>query len=174
MRLLNWPTREEWAKQRRTAYYDLTPDVSEVLADYATTEEIAELQFAMRERWKQLGRKTRSEGSDDDLSWKRRCINRGLKLIRNGELPFCLQDCAGAQDLIAPFKARYEAAKADLYETARLEIERRPIDDAAWEKELKRRAQVEKWLSKPGSRAADLKAPLARASGYAYAPVVAV
>jgi hypothetical protein len=134
-------SREQWAERRRTPYHDLMPEVSDRIADYATEEEIAALKLAMRERWKELGRKARNEPENpDDLPWQRRCINRGLKLIESGKLPFCLEDKAGAEDLLAPFHALYEAAKAELYERASEEIAQTPVDDEAWKRELRRRA----------------------------------
>ena len=48
-------SRKEWARQRRTPYVDLMPEASTAIADYATPEEIAALQAAMRERRKEAG-----------------------------------------------------------------------------------------------------------------------
>ena len=103
----------------------------------------------MRERWKALGRKARTENAED-LRWKRRCINRGLKLIESGNLPFCLEDMAGAQDLLAPFHARSEAAWDEFCKRTAEEIAQTPIDDEAWNRELERRAKIEEregWLA---------------------------
>jgi hypothetical protein len=40
--MIDWPSREQWAQRKRTAYGDLLDDlrVSRVLADYATPGEI--------------------------------------------------------------------------------------------------------------------------------------
>jgi len=118
------------------------PNASDRIANYATPDEIEALKATMRERWKKLGRKL-ARGEDERC--KRRCIDRGLKLLNDGELPFTLEAIAGAEDLLAPFHARYNAAASELDKRALEEIARTPIDDAAWEAELKWRAKVEGW-----------------------------
>jgi hypothetical protein len=94
---IGWPSRKEWAKQMRTPYWDLMPESSTKIADYATTDEVAALEVALHDRWKALGREMRrlgEKGEDGrrELWCKRRAINRALKLIKKGELPICLED----------------------------------------------------------------------------------
>jgi hypothetical protein len=139
VRKRNWPSREAWTKSRRSPAGRM-PNASDRIADYATPDEIDELKAAMRERLKKLGLKP---ARDEDARLKRRCINRGLKLLNDGELPFTLEAIAGAEDLLAPFHARYNAAASKLAKRALEEIARTPVDDAAWEAELKWRAKVE-------------------------------
>ena len=112
-----WPSREEWAKQRRTACYLDHQKISDRISDYATTAEIEALQIALRERWKQLGREIRKlggrgEAGTRELCYKRQSINRGLKLVRNGELPLALED-HGASDLLSELHARYAERQCD-------------------------------------------------------------
>jgi hypothetical protein len=56
-RTYNWPSREEWAKQRRTYYWDDDLRVSRKLQDYATPEEIDAITTALRALWLAEGRK---------------------------------------------------------------------------------------------------------------------
>jgi hypothetical protein len=143
---IEWPSREEWARQRRTCYYDLSPNVSRSLSDYATSAEIEALIVAMRERWKALGRQVRRLEGGIELRWKRACINRGLKLIRNGEIPICFEDYAGAEDIVADLHTRHRTAKVAAYERWERATARAPIDDSAWEQELAHRARVERYF----------------------------
>jgi hypothetical protein len=123
------------------------PNTSKAISEYATAEEIDALNRALRERWKRLGQQMRKPGFDGESEFReqwvdRKSINRGLKLIARGELPILLDDYSGAKDLLAPFHARYEAAKAASWKRRKEEIAETPIDDAAWNAELQRRA----WL----------------------------
>jgi len=151
----NWPSREEWAKERRAPYYDRFPDTSNSLAEYATSEEIATLKAALRKRWKQLGREMRElSGNDADnvtrnLKSDRSSIQWALTLIDEGELPIHPETFSGAEDILAPLHERYEAAEIKLHERTLREIERTPIDDDAWSAELRRRAHAEGWLAGP-------------------------
>jgi DNA repair exonuclease SbcCD ATPase subunit len=58
-----WPTREQWAEQTRTFYYDIADgardSVSTLVTDYATQEEIATAIGELRGRWSELGRRLR-------------------------------------------------------------------------------------------------------------------
>ncbi len=98
-----------------------------------TAQEIDDLKTAMRERWKQLGKKMRElKGKDDDGARKlkddRTCINRALWWIERGKLPIYLTEYRrGAEDILAPFHARYEMWKTD---------------DAAMNAEFKRRVEI--------------------------------
>jgi hypothetical protein len=103
------------------------------LSKYAASAEVKMLARAMRQRWKALGRDARSLSKDSHVYWQRNCIGRGLKLLRQGELPILLEDYAGAEDLLAPFHVRYSAARAHGREP-----ERAPAADAAWMAELEK------------------------------------
>ena len=53
MRPISWPSREEWAVERRTLSTDQHPSTSHGIADYATTaEEIEALRRAVLNRRK--------------------------------------------------------------------------------------------------------------------------
>ncbi len=65
-----------------------------------------------------------------------------LTLIAQGELPRHLNTFSEAEDILAPFHERYEAAKSKLHECTLREIERTPVDDKAWNAELHRRAKA--------------------------------
>jgi hypothetical protein len=56
---IEWPSREEWAKQQRTLYWDellSEHPVSEQLSDYATRDETAAAAAALRAVWLAKGR----------------------------------------------------------------------------------------------------------------------
>jgi len=151
-----WPSREKWAKDRHTPYYDRFPGTSNSLAEYATPEEIAALKADLRKRWKQLGSKMRElsgNGASDvilNLKSDRSSMQWALALIAHGELPRHLKTFSEAEDILAPFHERYEAAKSKLHECISREIERTPIDDKAWNAELHRRAKVEQLKTQRG------------------------
>jgi signal transduction histidine kinase len=148
-----WSSRAEWANERRTPYYDRFPSTSNSLAKYATPEEIAVLKAALRKRWRNLGkkmRKLRGNAARDvisDLKSHRSSLQWALALIAQGELPRHLETFGEAEDILAPFHERYEAAKSKLHECTLKEIERTPIDDNAWNDELHRRAMADQWRS---------------------------
>ena len=132
---IEWPLGEECSKQRRRCFFDLSPKISRSLSDYATPAEIDALIIAMRERWKELGREMRrlggkGEGGTSELWQKRRSINRGLKLIRNGQLPILLDDYYGAEDIMAELHARHRAAQAAAYERWEREVLETPQGSA--------------------------------------------
>jgi len=144
-----WPSRAEWAKERRTPYYDRFPSTSNSLAEHATPEEIDALNAALRKRWKQLGSKMRELSGNSasvvtrNLKSHRSSMQWALALIAQGELPRHLETFSEAEDILAPFHERYEAAKSKLHECTLREIERTPIDDNTWNDELHRRAMAD-------------------------------
>jgi len=156
--IIEWPTREEWAKRRRTPYIDLAPDTNWSIASYATPVEIEALKRAMRERWSELGSQMRqagekdakNENGDNDFQLQRECINRGPKLIEEGTMPWSVEHYRGAEDLLQELQARYEAGRKAEIEKWEAEVAQTPIDDAAWDKELKRRAEIDACLALPG------------------------
>lgn len=151
-----WPSREEWAKERRTPYYGRFPRTSNSLAEYASPKEIAALKADLRERWKQLGRKMRelsgNRASDviRNLRSDRSSMQWALALVAQGELPHHPKIFGEAADILAPFHERYEAAKSKLHECTLRAIERTPIDDNAWNAELHQRAKVEQSQKRRG------------------------
>ena len=74
------------------------------LSKYAAPVEVKMLAKVMRQRWKSMGRDSRSLSKDSHAYWQRKCIERGLKALRRGELPIHIEDCAGG--LLAPFHVR--------------------------------------------------------------------
>ncbi len=154
--ITTWPSREEWAKERRTAYYGRFPGTSNSLAEYGTREEIAALKADFRKRWKYLGERLRElsrkdiSGDTRNLKSDRSSIKWALTLIAQGELPRHLETFSEAEDILAPFHERYEAAKSKLHECTLREIERTPIDDNAWNAELHRRAKAERCKKQRG------------------------
>jgi hypothetical protein len=74
---------------------------------------------------------------------RRQEINEAIKDLRNDTLPNH-RSWAGVEDIIAPMENRWLAAHAAASEALRKEIEATPIDDAAWERELQRRASLAK------------------------------
>ncbi len=78
-----------------------------------------------------------------DLKSDRSSMQWALALVAQGELPCHSETFSEAEDILAPFHRRYEAAKSKLRERTLREIERTPIDDNAWNAELCRRAKVE-------------------------------
>jgi hypothetical protein len=143
------PSREEWACERRVPYYERFPALSISLAEYATQEEIAALKAALRRRWEQLGRKIRELSGREaidvicNLKSDRSSMQWTLALVAQGKLPRHSEIFSEAEDTLAPFRKRYEAAKSKLREYTLREIERTPIDDNAWNAELCRRAKVD-------------------------------
>jgi len=81
------------------------------LSKYVAPAEVKTLVKAMRHRWKSMGKDARSLSKHSQVYWQRMCIQRGLRTLRHGELPIHLEDYAGAEDLLAPFHARYSAAR---------------------------------------------------------------
>jgi hypothetical protein len=67
-----------------------------------------------------------------------------LKALRGGEVPEHWRlHCERVRAILAPIQSRYEAAYAVAVEARRREIEATPIDDEAWQAELRWRAQIE-------------------------------
>ena len=103
-------------------------------------------QFTMR--WLQLPL------SDDEklkaIDWQvhqqhRKGINKALKLIAEGEMPFGPR-CdlpPKAKHLLEAAWEKYEAADKAAHAEAEEKIRNTPIDDAAWEEELRYRAEWE-------------------------------
>jgi hypothetical protein len=81
----------------------------------------------------------------------RKLINEALKALTDD----IVAGHGGLDDMkaiLAPILGRYEAALDAAYEARRKEIEATPIDDAAWEKELRRRVGVGRQSKPYGGR----------------------
>jgi hypothetical protein len=160
-----WPTRDEWAKRRRTVpayeqegggYFGypreayMVVKISEVLAP----NEIAALLASLRKRWGDLGRELKRHGgiatfkamahqteewqAAADARLKRREINVAIKNIEAGWIP---RASYGAEGLLEDLSRRHRAADDAKFSAWKRAIENAPIDDAAWEEELASRAQ---------------------------------
>ena len=115
---LQFSSREIWAQSRM-------PKPSTRLADYATPDEIADIRARLITRFRS------ASGTHEDIRFKRSCIRQALRQIDKGRLP---ANATGAEDLLATLRERYEAAKADAHNVP---------DDAAWSRELQRRAELQ-------------------------------
>jgi hypothetical protein len=173
-----WPTREEWAKKRRTEDRLGDLSVSCELKNYATPEEVESLVAALKALYQVEGRKLKEakqlagpllqQPGENRLSYFHRCrvlpeaegnllqevwrhqrtrseINQQLRTIAKGELPDHLWRQPQIEVLLTTILARRDAAREAAWEVRRRQIEATPIDDAAWEEELRRRADIEEW-----------------------------
>jgi hypothetical protein len=171
----DWPSREEWAKRRRTVYADMTDDLCDArLQGYATQEQVAEITFKLKEIYRDQGRKMREakpvydtlripgeqargkhvwwlhlSRADQDrcepyliAQCRRKGINRLLRDIADGNLSL-FGDAHYWPEIFAPFVEAYDAARDAALKDLRARVAARPIDDAAWEKELRWRASIE-------------------------------
>ena len=167
---VNWPSREEWAERHRTAYF--TNDrphrhtASNDLSLYACPEEVEGAIAALKKLWSDYGKQLKAEG--DISPWlrdRRTGINMVIKELRNGSvheraglgrIPLQILRAIPEYDTIVK---RYEAAAQAGDEKYIAECAAIPVDDAAWENELERRAKIERWRATtlravvPGKRA---------------------
>jgi hypothetical protein len=160
-----WPTREEWAEQRRTLYADQCEDIGWIdkLTELATPSEIAEAIHALEQMWRDMGRqmKTASReqhaGFEDfarecsdytELRSERQIVNRALKLMRNGQLPILADEGGMITNKLFPhMHARMKQLHEEAIERRAQEKAQTPIDDDAWAKELEWRRKIEAWLN---------------------------
>ena len=77
--------------------------------------------------------------------WERQSINNAIGCLAGGGLPMRTRSGADSevvkQAIRIPLQ-RYEAGTGSSYKKREAEILATPIDDAAWEQELKRRAEL--------------------------------
>jgi hypothetical protein len=68
----NWPTREEWARNRTTLYADQAPGLDHTLKAHASEAEIREAISALENLWRDLGRQMRNRrpNSRGLISWR--------------------------------------------------------------------------------------------------------
>jgi hypothetical protein len=76
------------------------------------------------------------------LKSARRCINKTIKVLRDNRVPYWISG-GGIGEILKPILARYEAARKAAEEKRKQEILATSIDDAAWEEELQRRADLD-------------------------------
>jgi hypothetical protein len=126
-RPFEWPSREQWAKQHQHPYWDyetgcpFANKFGHHLSDHAASEEVTAL---------------RSEINDLLTRIRDDAIPNGT---RGGSLMF-----ERTRELVAPFVARYDAAFEAARESWWQECAQIPVDDAAWESELRRRASIDR------------------------------
>jgi hypothetical protein len=149
-RTIQWPSREEWAKRRRTAYVDERFDVGDTVTKrwsaYVTPPETAAIIAALKRSYREHGRRM-SEAkkacqSFSDFQWQHYFINRALKIIAQDRLPATYSDGGNLPEL-AKIKRRWEVAQKAAVDAYCEEVTRRPIDDEAWAEELKERKKIE-------------------------------
>lgn len=120
--MLSFLSKERWSELRKEACKN---QASKRLSDYASPDEIADIKSALIVRFKRVAGLTA-----EDIRFKRSCIRQALRQIDKGLLPTCVVE--GAEDLLAPLRERYEAAK-----NATL------ILDDEWSRELQRQADLQ-------------------------------
>jgi hypothetical protein len=128
-----WPSREVWAKNRRTVDGDNLNDedlgISGRVADYASPEEIVELRSTLRK----VSRKTKK--------YARHWLREALEDLCNGHMPI---DRGLDVPLLAEILGRYQRARDAAEAELRRSVEALPIDDDAWGEELERRRNIER------------------------------
>ena len=142
-----WSTREEWAKQRRTAYFDDAPNESNDPADYFTPEEIQRFIEAAREEWTQLGREMKTADDGDRLYLRsvRSTLRRARLAIERGEITWDVHEAsvASKRSEIQLYLEREKQHREKLYAAYAEKIAQTPIDDEAWDQEVRRRHDLE-------------------------------
>jgi hypothetical protein len=137
-----WPSRQEWARQRRSLPRLASIDVriSEQAWDYATLDEIANTVVELLHQKHELkARSTTRTASFESvkIQWRCRDINACIFALRRGQVP---PSWLRVPNLVSN---RYELALHAARSERALELALVPIDDAAWELELERRRQAE-------------------------------
>ena len=167
---IDWPTRERWAKQQRTAYIDNVQDfinskVTKEVTAYATAEEIAATLAALKASWnsltkplKQANRRARSVDKPytertkqehalcepaNDIWWQRQSINAAIASLRGNWVPVTYSD-GGNRPEVAVILDRYKTACDAASSAYEAKVAKTPIDDATWNKELERRRDIER------------------------------
>lgn len=176
----SWPSREQWAKNQRSTYWDnetgcpFADDYSHQLSDYASAEEGAAAIEAVKVRLKtirklcreankglgplgrQLGESkrayherlfnmTRSDRDRviDSLGPDDQPFKKALKTLTDGFIPRYWNNSTEPPAPLGEIIQRYAAARQRAQEDWIAMIEATPIDDAAWEEELRRRKFIE-------------------------------
>jgi hypothetical protein len=169
-----WPTREEWAAQQRVPSFDEyeflrfdPPEFSsaelgtaiQALRSRWKAEGVRLRGFAVpKDLRQQPGESIRayyqrskmmSQAERDLLQQAHWCqnlrqqINRVIKNLQNNERPDCNGETA-IDELIEPVMTRWKMAHDAAIQKLEEKASARPIDDAAWEEELRRRAEFDR------------------------------
>jgi hypothetical protein len=178
----NWPSREEWAKQRRTCYADMENPLSpgNRVTDYASIAEIETAITELKTQWKRLGREMtevkRIAGNlmQQPGETSRDYIQRWFKMTNEAQdlasqpallrrdrkdINFVIRELyevrlnwrihrlvlvePAPSPMLCQIWSRYDDACREANQTWAEQIAQTPIDDAAWEEELKWRADCE-------------------------------
>jgi hypothetical protein len=148
----SWPSREEWAKGHRTYYADDAGDdaleLSDQLTDYASPQEIADAIQEAKALWSDMGRRLKHEPPGSWLRFERRELNRQtIKPLIEGRMPYVPNTAREQLPRVTELCQRHDAAVNQAYEAKVAEYAARPIDDAAWERELRYRERIERYLA---------------------------
>jgi hypothetical protein len=145
-----WPSREQWAENRRTPYlygYDHPYRASLDLSLYATAEEVAAAIADLRQIWCLYGRKMKAPPDGRDYQYYRSEINARIKEMREGFVPKGDWSLGTGLKIAPPalhfILERYLAAEWAGIKKWEAEVAARPIDDEAWEAELEWRRRIE-------------------------------
>jgi hypothetical protein len=154
--------REKWAKANRTWYGDYDElHVSRKASDYATPEEIAAALAEAKALWSDLGRQLKAADDKWYVRLRRSDLNRKIiKVLREGWVPdwLAFNDDGAVTVVTNPHGChehlpkvveicRRQSRALDAARGGKMaEYAARPIDDAAWEEELRRRERIKKWL----------------------------
>jgi hypothetical protein len=88
----------------------------------------------------------------NELRWARKGINEVLAHIREDSLPNLFGHYHPLSEetkaLLAPFKERYDTARKAAEAEWQRECEQIPVDDAAWEQELRRRKSIDEYFAR--------------------------
>lgn len=118
--------KKAWLNLRHEKYRE---QVSRKLSSYATEDEMSQLKQALTDRWRDIGK----DHGGEELRYRRQNIRCALTRIKKGEFPSSTPE---TEDLLKPFRQRYELARENaLPPTA--------DDQAAWEKEIRRREELQ-------------------------------
>ena len=173
----DWPTREQWAERTRSAYWDGDSphpyQASREVSRYASAEEIAVAIIALKKLWADYSRQIKAADDPWDLRIQRSGINLAIKQLRNGSVPGYSGLIPWARLRALPaletILARYEAAVKAGDEKYIAECAARPVDDAAWQNELERRAEIDRWQAR-GLRAGQRSPMTTRLGHYKFSP----
>jgi hypothetical protein len=125
---ISWPTRDRWTAERQPRYPD--GHLSMWLSAFATKAEIIHVGTALERLRETLG------------GVERRRVTEAIKKLRDNTLPH-VTEVPEAQRLLEPLHRR----RWDMHELHKRawnqHRDARPVDDAAWEAELQRRAAIE-------------------------------
>lgn len=153
-----WTTREEWAAQKRTMYYDMVPEPSQRIGDYLSDEEQAAWVQAAREQWRELGQSMKATDDEDHRYFckrRRSEIRKAIKEIEQDAGISSIRSCLRVAELhkrnpdpeaMTLLNERYRKHVDQITEAKQREVEQTPIDDEAWDQEIAwRYAYEQRW-----------------------------